>query len=258
MSGKPITGGTRSGQRAALAAAYLVRGLTYPARSGHRKPLTGGAMRRRVMLALILLAFGPAPSGAQERFPRLPLRATTWASASIGLYRVPDVLFDPESNSVWDFGSIIQFRGTVERDFRPSASLGLAVTYARAPLTYDGPDCSFCDADAALWQALALFRIGGGNAGLHQIIEIAAGVTGFSSFQQRSGGRLAPESTIDPTVNIGYGLGYSLSANTQLTLVQEVGLMVHRRGSRPAGDESNLPSTYATRIGLRFGLGGWR
>jgi opacity protein-like surface antigen len=215
-------------------------------------------MLQRATLALILLASASASSAAQERFPRLPPRATTWASATVGLYRVPNVLFDPASNSDWDFGSIVQFRGTLERDFRPGTALGVALTYARAPLTYDGPDCSFCDADVALWQALALFRIGGGNVGLHQIIEIGAGVTGFSNFQQRNGGRLAPASIIDPTVSIGYGLGYTLSANTQFMLVQEVGLMVHRRGNRPAGDESNLPSTYATRIGLRFGLGGWR
>lgn len=215
-------------------------------------------MLRRVTLALILLVSASAPLGAQERFPRLPPRATTWASATVGLYRIPNVLFDPASNSDWDFGSIVQFRGTLERDFRPGTSLGVAVTYARAPVTYDGPDCSVCDADVALWQALALFRMGGGGIGLHQVIEIGAGVSGFSNFQQRGGGRLAPATVIDPTVSIGYGLGYSFSPNTQFMLVQEVGLMVHRRGNRPAGDESNLPSTYATRIGLRFGLGGWR
>jgi hypothetical protein len=218
----------------------------------------GDAMLRRVTLALILLASASVGSAAQERVPRLLPRPNTWASLTIGLYRIPNVLFDPASSSDWDFGSIAQFRGTLERDIQRGTSLGVAVTYARAPLTYDGPDCSFCDADVALWQALALFRVGGGSYGLHQIIEIGAGVTGFSNFQQRGGGRLAPESVVDPTVNIGYGLGYSLSPNTQFMLIQEVGLMVHRRGNRPAGDESNVPSTYATRIGLRFGLGGWR
>jgi hypothetical protein len=213
-------------------------------------------MPRRVILALIFLVSLGLPSGAQERFPRLQPRPTAWTSLTVGLYGLP-VIFDPSSNSDWDFGNIVQFRGTLERDLRRSTSFGVAVTFARAPLTYDGPDCADCDADVALWQALALFRIGGG-IGLHQIIEIGAGVTGFSSFQRSDGGRLAPESVIDPTVMIGYGLGYSLSPNTQFTLLQEVGLMVHRRGNRPAGDESNVPRTHATRIGLRFGLGGSR
>jgi hypothetical protein len=213
-------------------------------------------MLRRVTLALILLAAPSVPSGAQERLPRLLPRPNTWTSLSVGLYRLP-VIFDPPSNSDWDFGNIVQFRGTLERDFQRGTSLGVALTYAKAPLTYNGPDCSQCDADVALWQALALFRIGGG-IGLHQIIEIGAGLTGFSNFQRRGAEALAARSVIDPTISIGYGLGYSLSPNTQFTLLQEVGLMVHRRGTRPAGDESNVPSTYATRLGLRFGLGGWR
>jgi hypothetical protein len=213
-------------------------------------------MLRRVTLGLIALTATAAPSVAQERFPARPLSPNAWTSLSIGLYQVQN-MFDPASNSVWDFGNIVQFRGTLERDFQRGASLGVAVTYARAPLTYDGPDCSFCDADVALWQALALFRIGGGMR-LHQVFEFGAGVTGFSNFQQRGGARLAPESVIDPTFSISYGLGYPLSPNTQFTFLQDVGLMVHRRGDRPAGDESNVPRTWATRVGLRFGLGGWR
>jgi hypothetical protein len=213
-------------------------------------------MLGRATLALIVLTAAAAPSRAQVRFPARPAGPHAWTSLSIGLYQLQN-MFDPASNSGWDFGNIVQFRGTLERDFRRSTSVGVAVTYARAPLTYDGVDCPFCDADVALWQALALFRIGGG-IGLHQVIELGAGVTGFSNFQQRGGGRLAPGTVVDPTFSIGYGLGYSLSPTTQFTLLQEVGLMVHRRGDRPAGDESNMPRTYATRIGLRFGLGGWR
>ncbi len=213
-------------------------------------------MSRRAALAFILVLAAPAPSPAQVRFPGRP---NAWTSVSIGLYQLQD-MFDPESNSTWDFGNIVQFRGTLERDFQRGMSLGVIGTLARAPLTYFGDECAAsCDADVTLWQALALFRIGGG-VGLHQVIEVAAGVTGFSSFSRRGGGggAIGPGTVIDPAVHIGYGFGYSLSPTTQFTLLQEVGLMVHQRGDRPAGDESNVPRTYATRIGLRFGLGGWR
>lgn len=211
---------------------------------------------RRVTLTLILFAFASVPLPAQERFPRLPTRPTAWTSLSVGLFNLQD-MYDPGSNSVWDFGNIIQFRGTLERDLQRGSAIGIALTYARAPLTYSGPDC-ICDADANVWQALALFRMGGGTIGLHQVIELEAGVTGFASFTERDGGDLAPGHVVDPTFNIGYGFGYTLGPNTQLTLVQEVGLLVHRRGDRPAGDESNVPRAWATRIGLRYGLGGWR
>jgi hypothetical protein len=195
---------------------------------------------------------------AQERFPVGAATPSTWTSLSVGLYRLPTI-FDPTSNSAWDFGRIIQVRGTLEREFQRGASVGVAMTYARAPLTYNGADCSFCDADVALWQALALLRMGtGSSARFHQAIEVDLGVSGFTSFKRREGGRLAPGSVVDPTVSIAYEFGYSFAPNTQFSLLQEVGLMLHRRGNRPAGDESNTPSTYATRIGLRFGLGGRR
>jgi hypothetical protein len=212
-------------------------------------------MPPRVALALFVAGALVQPIGAQERFPVRLVSPTTWTSLSVGLYRLPTI-FDPTSTSDWDFGSIVQFRGSFERDFQRGAALGVAATYARAPLTYDGPDCAFCDADVSMWQALALFRLGvGGSARFHQVIELAAGVTGFSNFQARDGGRLAPRTVVDPSLSIGYGFAYAFAPNTQFTLVQEVGLMLHRRGMRPAGDESNTPSTYATRIGLRFGLG---
>ena len=214
-------------------------------------------MLRRVTLGLILLAGASVHAPAQERPPRLPARASAWTSLSVGLFQLQD-MYDPGSDSGWDFGNIVQFRGTLERALQSGTSAGIVVTFARAPLTYVGADCGVCDADAALWQALAMFRIGGGGFGLHQVIELEAGVTGFSSFTQRSGGSLAPGTVIDPTLNIGYGLGYSLGPSTQLTLVQQVGLLVHRRGERPAGDESSMPRASATRVGLRFGLGGWR
>jgi hypothetical protein len=214
-------------------------------------------MIRRFTLALLLVAAASAPSAGQVPPPRRPVVPNAWGSLSVGLFQVQEI-FDPESASAWDFGNIVQFRGTLERDFQRGMSLGVAASYALAPLTYDGPDCSFCDADVPLWEALALLRIGGGGFGLHQIFELAAGITGFGAFRARDGGRLDPETMIDPTFKIAYGFGYPLSASTQFTLLQEFGLMVHRRGDRPAGDESNMPRTWATRIGLRVGLGGWR
>jgi hypothetical protein len=211
-------------------------------------------MSRRLGVVLILLAVASAPLSAQVRFPTAPIRPTAWTSLSVGLFQLQD-MYDPESNSTWDFGNIVQFRGTLERDFQRGASFGLVGTLARAPLTYVGPECT-CDADVTLWQAMGLFRLGGGGSfGLHQVIELSAGVTGFSGFSERGGDAIGPSTVINPTFIIGYGLGYSFSPNSQFMLVQEVGLMMHDRGDRPAGDESNVPRTYATRIGFRFGLG---
>jgi hypothetical protein len=209
---------------------------------------------RRSLLALILAAGAAGPAIAQPPFPRQSPRPNAWASLSVGLYNLQEI-FDPESNSVWDFGNIFQFRGSLEREFQRGTTIGVAATLARAPLTYDGPEC-VCDADLTLWQALALFRLGGGRSfGLHQVIEIAAGVSGFSNFSARTGSSIGPGTTIDPTFKIGYGLGYPLGPNLEFNLVQEVGLMLHERGERAAGDESNVPRTWSTRVGIRYGLG---
>jgi hypothetical protein len=214
-------------------------------------------MSRRFTLAVAALVVAGAPAAAQVRFPTRPLEPTAWTSLSVGLVRVQDI-YDPETDAVWDFGNVVQFRGTLEREFQRGASFGIAATLARAPLTYRGSACGECDADALVWQALGLFRIGGGRFGLHQVIEVGAGVTGFSSFQARDGDDLGTGTVIDPTFMIGFGLGYSLSPTTQFLFVQDIGLMLHERGDRAAGDESNLPIAYTTRVGLRFALGGWR
>lgn len=211
-------------------------------------------MVRRFALGLLLLATA-TPVLAQPPFPRLPLRPNTWASLSVGLYNLGDI-YDPESDAVWDFGNIFQFRGALERELQRGTSFGVAGTLARAPLTYVGPECQ-CDADLTLWQVLGLFRLGGGGSmGFHQIIELAAGVTGFSNLSRRTGtGSIGAGTAIDPTFKIGYGLGIPLARNTEFTLVQEVGLMLHERGDRAAGDESNVPRTWSTRVGVRYGLG---
>ena len=219
-------------------------------------------MTRRFTFALTVLMLLTAAAGAraaaQERFPVMRRSGpTAWASLSVGLLQV-STMYDPTSNSDWDFGNIVQFRGSLEREIQRGASLGAVASFARAPLTYFGPECvAGCNADAGVWQALALFRIGGGGMfGLHQVIELEAGATGFTNFRENSGVALSPRSVVDPTFNLGYGFGYSFSPSAQLTVVQQFGLIVHRKGDRPAGDQSNVPRTSVTRIGVRLGLGG--
>ena len=85
------------------------------------------------MRSLILLSSAialAAPVFAQTPFPRLPLRPNAWASLSVGLYNLGDI-YDPESDAVWDFGNIFQFRGTLERELQRGTSFGIAGTLAR-------------------------------------------------------------------------------------------------------------------------------
>lgn len=202
-------------------------------------------------LATLASAILPATARAQ-----LAARSPgAWTTLSVGYQDLPDV-HEGGSNSDWLIGGFPVFRGTLEMPINRTSQLGAVVAYARMPMTYYGADCNACNADATLWQALGMFRIGGGR-GLHQVIEITAGVSSVQDITERNGGKIGPGSpVIVPTVALGYGFGYPITPRTELILLQEYGLMFFKRGDAPAGSNGSTPRTQMTRIGLRMGLGG--
>ncbi len=204
--------------------------------------------------ALAALAAAILPAAARAQYASRSPGA--WTTLSVGYQDLPNV-HEGGSNSDWLIGGFPVFRGTIEMPVNRSSQLGAVVAFARMPMTYYGTDCTGCNADATLWQALGMFRIGGGR-GLHQVIEITAGVSSVQDIRQRSGGlKLGPGSpVIVPTVALGYGVGYPLTPRTELILLQEYGLMFFKRGDAPAGSNGSTPRTQMTRIGLRMGLGG--
>jgi hypothetical protein len=167
-------------------------------------------------------------------------------------------LIDPSTSATWDMGTTFQARASLERAFQNSASVGVVGTFGRGPMTYRGPACSVCSADVSVWQLLAMFRIGGGR-GLHQVIEVGAGFTGFTNMAGRNTDQTLPGSSFtDGTVVIGYGFGYPLGAHSSFSLVQELGILFHDSGDSPTASSSNTIRTSVTRVGIRFPLGGSR
>ncbi|MGH7676935.1 MAG: hypothetical protein ACRENU_00630 [Gemmatimonadaceae bacterium] len=190
---------------------------------------------------------GPGRGG----FSREPI---AWTSLSIG-WLGHGGLCDQETNACWDFGSAPQWRGTLEFPVGRGATIGAAASIARVPLVYNGGilgnSCSGCDADANVAQYFGNFRIGGGT-GLHQIIDVNAGVTVFSNFRSTNGTRLGGKALTDLSFLLGYGFGYSLNPRTQIMLVQDFGLVIHQRQT---GNSERTAQQQATRIGIRVGLG---
>lgn len=189
--------------------------------------------------------------GREQSFGREP---RGWVSLSIG-WMQQQGFNDPETGDGWDWGDAPQWRGTLEFPVGRGATFGFAGTIARVPLIYDGLTCSRCDADANISQLMGLFRIGGGgSSSFHQVIDVQAGVTMFSNFREaNSGTRLGTGKTSQAfNFGIGYGFGYSLSPRTQVTLVQDFGLII--LGRQP-GTSQQTAQQRATRIGIRFGLG---
>jgi hypothetical protein len=185
------------------------------------------------------------------------LEPQTWVSAGVGLLQ-SQTIEDYKTGTTWDFGTIVQWRGGIERTLRNGGAIGLVGALARPTFAYSGGlgGCDPCDAHGSVFQALAAFRSGGG-LGFHQVIELYAGVTGFSNLRHsETEERLVPtETVLDPTFAVGYGFAYGFGRGTQLVLVQEVGAMLHRRDDAPSG-ANTLRQFQQTRIGLRVGLGG--
>jgi 2-methylcitrate dehydratase PrpD len=145
-------------------------------------------------------------------------------------------------------------------EVQATQAIGVAATFARVPLTYrsfgSGAGCASCDADASVTQILAMFHNGGSTLGFHQVLEIAAGATAYSSFRERdSGTKLPPTSPdFDLTFSFGYGFGFGVTQNLQVQIVQDFGLALHQ-STGLAGGESRTAQLYVTRIGARYALG---
>ena len=218
-------------------------------------------MRRLLFAALLTLPalVTAVPLGAQIIRPEARARDPRWVG-SLGVgFANPSTVDDGESQASWRFDSGLTFRASLERALRNQAAVGVVATYGRFPLTYDGfgIDPRFCpegcDADADVITAQALFHIGGG-LGLHQVIEVQAGVTNYRNFQASDGRSLPPESETDFSFAAGYGIGFGLSRTLSLSLVQEFGAAHHGRDGLPSG-ASGWTRTGTLRAAVRYGVG---
>lgn len=218
-------------------------------------------MRQRIVgIALTLMAvWWPARADAQFGRQQAAWSPQWWTSVGLGMFQSQPV-DDGSTSSSWDFGSTVQWRATLERELDRGSAIGLAMTFARAPLTYASSSslansCASCDADANITQVLATFHAGGARAGFHQVIELGLGATIYSGFRARSDGHaLAPGSDADPAFAIGYGFGYGVGENTEVEAVQEVAASMHQSTGLAAGTNTVIRS-YTTRLGVRIAVG---
>ena len=217
---------------------------------------------RRSLLAALLALVTAAPLGAQIIRPGGErAREPRWlGSLGVG-FADPNSIEDGESRATWFFDSGFAFRASLERALRNEASLGVVATYGRFPLTYrrfepilDDAECGLqCEADADVVTAQALFHIGGG-LGLHQVIELQAGITNYRNFQTSGGESLSPENETDFSFAAGYGIGFGFSRTLSLSLVQEFGAALHGREGLSSG-ASGWTRSNALRAALRYGVG---
>lgn len=232
----------------------------HSATSFRRDP--GTTRTRLLLIALLLLApfllatRGAAqivrPGSIPQRIARTP---TTWTSLGVGFMQLP-VIADYTTATSWDFGTIIAWRASIEQAVGRSTMAGLTGMISRSGLAqYDGARCGPCEADGNVFQILGLVRTGGGGQ-FHQVIELQAGVTGFSNFRERgSSGSLPPAGTVwDPTASLGYGIGFTINPTFQVNVVQDYGIMLHRRGGNAPANADRTHQWLVTRLTARVGL----
>ena len=183
-------------------------------------------------------------------------RDMVWVSAWAGYYD-PGSFADGRTNSDWLFSDGFAVRATLEYGLGGGSAIGIVSTFARLPVEVRSRTAGGArDADGDILSLQALFHSGGG-AGLHQIIEVSAGIIEFRNFRARDSGEQLgpPDGDRDFTFALGYGFGFGLSSRAHVALVQDFGYTFHQRDGLSAS-ASRTTMNRSTRIGLRIGFGG--
>ena len=220
---------------------------------------SGVAVHRPLAVIVAIALAAPLADAQVLPVPRRSTAPVAWGSLSAGFLQFNDVIVDGRTESVWDFGSTLQYRGTLEMDVGNSGAVGLVLGLADAPLTYYGAqtlECvNGCDAHAKIWTIMAGFHMGGGT-GFHQIIDLSAGTTIFRDFTTDGTDTPLPPDSPDKdiTLAVGYGFGWGFGSRIQLMLVQDAAYSMHQRDGLSGRQNSNS-TQYITRLGLRVGLG---
>jgi hypothetical protein len=181
---------------------------------------------------------------------------------------------DGSTQTTWDFGQKTswQYRGTIEKAIQNQSSIGIVGTYVHVPITYSYNSqyvpfgCAACSsggpaqipAHLDMMSLAAMFHAGGG-VGFHQVLELAIGATAYRNLKRDTDGSPLPPTggNIDGSFALGYGFGYGLSSNSEVTLTQDYGLVLHENKGLASGT-SNTNTIRSTRIAFRYGFGSRR
>ena len=207
-----------------------------------------GTMRSLLLsAALVALPLGALAQGTERRPPRF------WLSLGSG-YLMLQPVDDGGSSARWDFGDGWPMQVSLEKAVSPSATIGVAAMWIRAPLTYrSAASCGVCDAHATVAYYGPLFSMGR-DGPFYQFLEVSAGVIQYGSFEHEDSGlRLPPADTNhDFAFALGTGLGWALRPDWQLELGASLINAVHERANLP-GNTQTMRQHRMFRLALRVG-----
>ena len=215
-------------------------------------------MKRLLVPFMMIVTATTAAAQVRRRAP-LVAEPATWVTVSAGLFN-GNTVSDGATQSTWDLGQATnpQIRVAAERALKGQSqiSVGVAGTYQHAPFTYSGSSaCSRCAAHMDLMSLGLSFRAGGG-IGLHQVLEGSAGALFYRNLKRDSDNAPLPPTggNVDPYFTFGYGFGYTINPNTQISVVQDFGLALHERTGL-SSEQSNTLRLRTIRLNLRYGFG---
>jgi hypothetical protein len=218
----------------------------------------------RYCLTVLALSLGVSDASAQI-FRGARGEPPVAVTAGIGFLYYAETIFDCSTGSVWDFGTALQYRGSVELRIGGQATVGLTAAHAKVPMRYlvtsggastcGGPLVNSCDATSDYTSVYATFS-SGGSYGLHQILQIGLGISFFDNFREDdTGASLAPFSgDKDFSMTVGYGFGYGVSNRLSFALIQDAGLIMHQRTGL-SGNSDTFHQHLVTRLQGRFAFG---
>ncbi|HEY4305841.1 MAG TPA: hypothetical protein VGM82_15315 [Gemmatimonadaceae bacterium] len=211
----------------------------------------------RKVVALLFLAAVPALA----QFPRSRNSAYKgpdyWVGLSYGFVDATTI-FDGTTNTEWRLGYAPQLRATLEKTLQRGITAGISAGYATQPLTYTSStfntsDCAAsCNAKADVTQYMAFIQ-GGASTGFHILYNIEGGMTQYSNFRtEDTDAKLPPDKGgYDFSFGLGGGVGYGLSASSDLYVEEVVDFILHPQGSSSSSSVPRLPSF---RAGFRIGF----
>jgi hypothetical protein len=229
---------------------------------------------KRFFISVLVAAASAASANAQYSGLPRNTEPAYWISGGVGAFNTQAV-HDGGSNSTWDFGQKTswQYRATLEKAIQNQSTIGLIATYVNVPFRYiddlvyaavtcappgctQPPNrCSGCAAHLDMMSLAAQFHAGGG-VGFHQVLEISLGATAYRNLKRDSDG-MALDPTggnVDGSFAIGYGFGYGLSSNSEVTLTQDYNIILHENSGLPSGT-SNTNTARVIRMSFRYGFG---
>jgi hypothetical protein len=180
----------------------------------------------------------------------------TWVSATVG-WQSGWTVIDGTTDSRWDLSDTQQFGASIERAVASGVTVGVRASTSQPSVRYTSTSAlTQREADTRVTQALGVVHVTTGRA-IRSVFELGLGSTIYSNFRERATGQPigTAKTDADFVFLFAYGLGYSVSRNFHIDVVQDLGTSLHQKTGLAAGEDTSARIS-STRLVARYGFGG--